>query len=54
MQQQAPVMQDLMSQYVEQSKALYLNTQNLFGLFGGTSPRPADAHDKQKKEGDGQ
>lgn len=34
MHQQAPVMQDLMRQYVDQSKALYLNTQNMFGLFG--------------------
>jgi hypothetical protein len=23
-----------MRQYVDQSKALYLNTQNMFGLFG--------------------
>lgn len=36
MHQQAPVMQDLMRQYVDQSKALYLNTQNLFGMFGAT------------------
>lgn len=28
MHQQAPVMQDLMRQYIDQSKALYLNTQN--------------------------
>jgi polyhydroxyalkanoate synthesis repressor PhaR len=34
---QMPVMQDLMTQYVEHSKNLYLNTQNLFGLFGGMS-----------------
>lgn len=54
MQQQAPVMQDLMRQYVEQSKALYMNTQNLFGMFGGKSPSQAEADDKQKKEGDGQ
>ncbi|MFD2837003.1 hypothetical protein ACFS3C_11835 [Azotobacter vinelandii] len=28
-----PMMQDLMRQYVEQSKKLYLNTQNMFGIF---------------------
>ena len=50
MQQQAPVMQDLMRQYVEQSKALYLNTQNLFGLFAGKSPGQAEAGDGQKKK----
>lgn len=32
---QMPVMQNLMTQYVEHSKSLYLNTQNLFGLFSG-------------------
>ena len=50
MHQQAPVMQDLMRQYVDQSKALYLNTQNLFGMFGakpGTDNGP-------KKNGDGE
>lgn len=52
MQQQAPLMQDLMRQYVEQSKALYLNTQNLFGLFAGKSPGQAEAADGQKKDGD--
>lgn len=52
MQQQAPVMQDLMRQYVEQSKALYLNTQNLFGLFGGVPPgQPGTG---RKKNGDGE
>ncbi|VVO33868.1 polyhydroxyalkanoate synthesis repressor PhaR [Pseudomonas fluorescens] len=40
MHKQAPVMQDLMRQYVDQSKALYLNTQNLFGLFGGPPGQP--------------
>ncbi|MFD2405417.1 hypothetical protein ACFSVK_06075 [Azorhizophilus paspali] len=35
MQSQAPMMQDLMRQYVEQSKKLYLNTQNMFGIFSG-------------------
>ena len=34
MHKQMPVMQDMMQQYIDQSKNLYLNTQNLFGLFG--------------------
>ncbi|MCW4646454.1 polyhydroxyalkanoate synthesis repressor PhaR [Pseudomonas aeruginosa] len=38
MHKQVPVMQALMSQYLEQSKNLYLNTQNLIGLFGGMPP----------------
>ena len=51
MQSQAPIMQDMMRQYVEQSRDLYMNTQNMFGLFsgftGGTSTRPAtDAKDQ--------
>jgi polyhydroxyalkanoate synthesis repressor PhaR len=50
MHQQAPVMQDLMRQYVDQSKALYLNTQNLFGMFGG---KP-DTKNGPKKNGDGE
>ncbi|NBA96608.1 polyhydroxyalkanoate synthesis repressor PhaR [Pseudomonas sp. R5(2019)] len=50
MHQQTPVMQDLMRQYVDQSKALYLNTQNLFGIFGGTSPSQPGAG--RKKNGD--
>jgi polyhydroxyalkanoate synthesis repressor PhaR len=50
MHQQAPVMQDLMRQYVDQSKALYLNTQNLFGMFGG---KP-DTDGGTKKNGDGE
>lgn len=41
-------MQDLMRQYVDQSKALYLNTQNLFGMFGA---KP-DADGKPKKDGE--
>jgi len=35
MQKQAPVMQNLMQQYIEQSKTLYQSSQHLFGLFGG-------------------
>jgi polyhydroxyalkanoate synthesis regulator protein len=50
MHQQAPVMQDLMRQYVDQSKALYLNTQNLFGMFGG---KPG-TDNGPKKNGDGE
>ncbi len=50
MHKQAPVMQELMSQYVEQSKQLYLGTQNLFGLFSGKPPGAGDA----KKDGDGE
>lgn len=50
MHQQAPVMQDLMRQYVEQSKALYLNTQNMFGLFGA---KP-NTDGTNKKNGDGE
>lgn len=49
MQQQAPVMQSLMQQYLEQSKNLYLNSQNLFGMFG-TSPFAQPKSDK--KNGD--
>lgn len=37
---QLPVMQQLMEQYVAQSKQLYLNTQNLFGMFPGFVPPP--------------
>jgi len=33
MQKQAPVMQNLMQQYIEQSKTLYQSSQHLFGLF---------------------
>ena len=51
MHKQVPVMQDLMSQYVEQSKKLYLGTQNLFGMFGGIPP----GNSRQKKtDGDDQ
>ncbi len=49
MHQQAPVMQDLMRQYVDQSKNLYLNTQNLFGLFGGMPPGKPGAGGGPKK-----
>lgn len=49
MHQQAPVMQDLMRQYVDQSKNLYLNTQNLFGLFGGMPPGKPGAGGEPKK-----
>ncbi|MCY1395204.1 PHB/PHA accumulation regulator DNA-binding domain protein [compost metagenome] len=52
MHQQAPMMQDLMRQYVDQSKALYLNTQNLFGLFGGVPPGQPEAGAGRKKNGD--
>lgn len=48
--QQAPVMQELMRQYLEPSKVLYLSTQNLFGLSGDHSPSQAEADDKPKKE----
>ncbi|MDR6607995.1 polyhydroxyalkanoate synthesis repressor PhaR [Pseudomonas synxantha] len=54
MHQQAPVMQDLMRQYVDQSKDLYLNTQNLFGLFGGMPPGKPGAGSGPKKNGDGE
>ncbi|TWI48020.1 polyhydroxyalkanoate synthesis repressor PhaR [Pseudomonas duriflava] len=47
MQTQMPVLQNLMRQYLEQSKMLYLNTRNMFGLFSGFS-----AVKGQKKEGD--
>ncbi|MFN9529684.1 MAG: polyhydroxyalkanoate synthesis repressor PhaR [Pseudomonadaceae bacterium] len=49
MHKQVPVMQNLMEQYIEQSKNLYLNTQNLFGLFGGVPPGKKDG---DKKNGD--
>ncbi|WP_339650861.1 polyhydroxyalkanoate synthesis repressor PhaR [Halopseudomonas pelagia] len=54
MHKQMPVMQDLMNQYVEQSKTLYLNTQNLFGLFGGMPPSKPDASNGRKKDGNGE
>ncbi|MCC6073971.1 polyhydroxyalkanoate synthesis repressor PhaR [Pseudomonas sp. GCM10022188] len=49
MRSQLPVMQDLMGQYVEQSKQLYLNTQNLFGMFPGF-PGAAGRGEKDKKD----
>lgn len=53
MRSQLPVMQDLMGQYVEQSKQLYLSTQNLFGMFPGF-PGTASRSDKDgKKDKDG-
>jgi polyhydroxyalkanoate synthesis repressor PhaR len=51
MRSQLPVMQDLMGQYVEQSKQLYLNTQNLFGMFPGF-PGAAGRGEKDKKDDD--
>ena len=48
MQGQVPMLQEMMRQYVEQSQQLYFNTQNMFGLFGGS---PAQ-HDKDKKDGE--
>jgi hypothetical protein len=38
-----------MGQYVEQSKQLYLSTQNLFGMFPGF-PGPAGRSDKDGKK----
>ena len=52
MRNQIPVMQDLMGQYVEQSKQLYLNTQNLFGMFPGF-PGAAGRGDKNKDDEQG-
>lgn len=54
MHQQAPVMQDLMRQYVDQSKALYMNTQNLFGLFGAMPAGKPGASGGPKKNDDGE
>ncbi|KPU56492.1 polyhydroxyalkanoate synthesis repressor PhaR [Pseudomonas fluorescens] len=54
MHQQAPVMQDLMRQYVDQSKALYMNTQNLFGLFGAMPAGKPGAGGGPKKNDDGE
>ncbi|MCC4263434.1 polyhydroxyalkanoate synthesis repressor PhaR [Oceanimonas baumannii] len=51
MQGQVPMMQDMMRQYVEQSRQLYLNTQNMFGLFGGLGGSP-EQNDKNKKDGE--
>ena len=51
MHKQVPVMQEMMSQYVEQSKKLYLGTQNLFGMFGGIPP---GNFRQTKKDGDEQ
>ncbi|ATG72494.1 polyhydroxyalkanoate synthesis repressor PhaR [Zobellella denitrificans] len=49
MHSQVPMMQELMRQYVEQSRQLYLNTQNMFGLFGGF-PGGNDQNQEQKKD----
>ncbi len=54
MHKQVPVMQDLMSQYVDRSKKLYLSTQSLFGLFGGMQPGKPGGDDGPKKNGDGE
>ncbi|MCQ4347164.1 polyhydroxyalkanoate synthesis repressor PhaR [Pseudomonas stutzeri] len=51
MRSQLPVMQNLMGQYVEQTKQLYLSTQNLFGMFPGF-PGPAGRGDKDGKKDD--
>ena len=48
MHKQVPVMQALMGQYVDQSKKLYLNTQNLFGVFGGIPPSKPGTSKKMK------
>ncbi|MGA3796651.1 hypothetical protein ACPCYX_02565 [Pseudomonas fluorescens] len=47
-------MQDLMRQHVERSRALYINTQNLLGMFAGHSPGQTEADDKPETKGDGQ
>jgi polyhydroxyalkanoate synthesis regulator protein len=49
MHSQIPVMQKLMGQYVEQSKQLYLNTQNLFGMFPGFPAPPARSDKDDEK-----
>ena len=52
---QVPMMQDMMRQYVEQSRDLYMNTQNMFGLFGGFNTKPgqtAEPKDEDEKKGD--
>ncbi|WP_455231703.1 polyhydroxyalkanoate synthesis repressor PhaR [Geopseudomonas aromaticivorans] len=49
MHSQIPTMQKLMGQYVEQSKQLYLNTQNLFGMFPGFPGTPGRG-DKDKDD----
>ncbi|WP_116474774.1 polyhydroxyalkanoate synthesis repressor PhaR [Zobellella maritima] len=49
---QAPMMQELMRQYMEQSKALYQNTQNMFGLFGGFTDKSGADDPDNKKSGD--
>ncbi|MEX6502631.1 polyhydroxyalkanoate synthesis repressor PhaR [Pseudomonas zhanjiangensis] len=51
MSSQLPMMQKLMGQYVEQSKQLYLNTQNLFGMFPGF-PGATGRNDKNGKDDD--
>jgi polyhydroxyalkanoate synthesis regulator protein len=54
MHKQVPVMQNLMQQYIDQSKNLYLNTQNLFGLFGNMpsadKPGRSGADGKRKSD----
>jgi polyhydroxyalkanoate synthesis repressor PhaR len=48
---QVPMMQKLMGQYFEQSKQLYLNTQNMFGMFPGF-PGAAGRADKGNEDDD--
>ncbi|PSJ45228.1 polyhydroxyalkanoate synthesis repressor PhaR [Zobellella endophytica] len=48
---QVPMMQELMRQYVEQSRNLYLNTQNMFGLFSAF-PDQGKGKDKEQKKDD--
>ncbi|EPM0509125.1 polyhydroxyalkanoate synthesis repressor PhaR [Pseudomonas monteilii] len=53
MHKQMPVMQDMMQKYIDQSKSLYLNTQNLFGLFGNMSAgRKADNSESDNNNDD--
>ena len=42
MQSQIPALQNMMGQYLEQSKSLYLNTQNMFGIFNPFNPNKKD------------
>ncbi len=49
---QVPVMQDLMGQYVDQSRDLFISTQKMFDLFGGAMSGNSKSSDKKNGDKD--
>lgn len=47
---QAPVMQNVMKEYIERTKQLYMNTQNMFGLFPHFTSPFSPTPDTKKEE----